>query len=176
MDLREATHEKHKQAENTEFSKALVEGLLTEELYHQFLFNMLQVYAAIERRIPYLPSDVSRVSKFKDDLAALNRGSGTILPGTSAYIGYIESIDIPRVWAHVYVHYLGNMYGGQMIRKKLSWPSSHLSFDDVKSCITYVRGNVKDIDPAEANAAFDWTVRIYDELHRTFRRDGSQPQ
>lgn len=173
MTLREAVETKHRLAEQTELAQAMIKGTLTEELYHQFVFNMSEVYAAIERKIPYMPEAVARSKQYAADLAALNRGAGTVLYSTSKYIQYLSQLDVPRTWAHVYVHYLGNMYGGQMLKKNLPWKASHLEFSDVKSCISYVRANIADIDPAEANRSFDWTIQIYDELYRTFGQNSA---
>lgn len=176
MNLRDATHEKHRLAEQTDFSQSMINGNLTVELYHQFLFNMFQIYEAIENKINFLPADISRVQKYKNDLSNLNRGAGTTLTSTNSYVRHIYSLTIPQVWAHIYVHYLGNMYGGQMLKKNLIWPSSHLDFNDVKAAISYIRSNINDVDPNEANTAFDWTIKVYDELYKTFRSNSSTAQ
>ena len=84
------------------------------------------------------------------------------------YVQYLSGLSANDRWAHVYVHYLGNMYGGQMIGKQLPGPHAHLSFEDLKGCIAYVRANLADISHDEANTAFDWTMRIYDELYQLF--------
>lgn len=171
MSLREAVEHNHRAAEQTELARSMIDGTMSVELYHQFLFNMREIYSAIEKRLSFLPADVQRVQRYNDDLADLNRGSGTPLQSTQEYARYLSGIDVPALWAHVYVHYLGNMYGGQMLKKKFTWKCSHLEFNDVKTCITYVRNNIEGVDPAEANRAFEWTIRIYDELHRNFGRD-----
>jgi len=176
MDLREATYQKHREAEKTELSKAMVRKALTEELYHQFVFNMGQIYQAIEKRMDFLPNDVKRSQSYLNDLKAINRGSGTMMKSTDRYVRYLSSIDVPKLWAHVYVQYMGNMFGGQMLRERMPGPCSHLDFNDVKSCIAYIRANVKDVDPNEANNAFDHVIEIYDELYRTFGKDGASAQ
>ena len=173
MNLREAVEANHRAAEQTALAKSMIDGTMDMALYHQFLFNMREIYSAIEKRLEFLPADVKRVSRYTDDLNDLNRGAGTPLQSTQEYSRYLSSIDVPSLWAHVYVHYLGNMYGGQMLKKKFTWKCSHLEFNDVKSCITYVRNNIEGVDPAEANRAFEWTIRIYDELHRDFRRNSA---
>lgn len=174
MNLREAVEVNHRAAEQTHLAQAMIHGTLTEELYHQFIFNMAEVYAAIEKRLPFLPATVSRNKAYADDIAALNRGAGTILQSTAQYTQYIASLPIPAVWAHVYVHYLGNMYGGQMIKKSMPWQATHLEFTDLKKCIEYVRTNIADISHAEANQSFEWTIKIYDELYRTFGQHGTK--
>ena len=59
-----------------------------------------------------------------------------------------------------------------MLKKHMAWPASHLVFDDVKGGIAYIRANIADISHAEANKSFEWTIKIYDELYRTFGQDG----
>lgn len=173
MNLREAVEANHRAAEQTALARSMIDGTMGVELYHQFIFNMKEIYAAMERKLPFLPDDVKRTKRYEDDLMDLGRGSGTPMPSTLEYIRYIGSLEVKDAWAHVYVHYLGNMYGGQMIGKKLNWKHSHLDFNDLKNCIAYVRTNISGVDPAEANRAFEWTIRIYDELHRDFGRDGA---
>jgi heme oxygenase len=173
MTLREAVEANHRAAEQTALAKSMIDGTMDLVMYHQLLFNMREIYAAIEKRLPFLPANVLRTKRYDDDLADLSRGAGTPMHSTADYVRYISTIDIPAVWAHVYVHYLGNMYGGQMIGKKLPWKHSHLEFDDLKGCISYVRANITEVDPNEANRAFEWTIGVYDELHRTFRRNSS---
>lgn len=166
--LREAVADSHHRAEQTALAQAMIAGTMGEELYHQYLFNMAQIYLAMEAKIPFLPNDVQRNAAYANDLRTLGRGAGTMLPATQAYVNHIASLDVPRTWAHIYVHYLGNMYGGQMLRKNIAWPSTHLEFANLRDCIAYIRANITDVDPAEANLAFEWTIRVYDELHNAF--------
>lgn len=173
MTLREAVESNHRAAEQTALARSMIDGTMDVELYHQFLFNMREIYWAIEKRLPFLPANIHRTAKYDADLEDLARGSGTLMQSTQEYSRWISNLDVPNVWAHVYVHYLGNMYGGQMIGKKFSWKHSHLEFDDLKGCIAYVRANITGVDPAEANRAFEWTIRIYEELYRTFGRDSA---
>lgn len=173
MTLREAVEANHRAAEQTPLARSMIDGTMTIEQYHNFIFNMKEVYSAIEKRITFMPLDVQRTQKYVDDLASLGRGAGTTVLSTNDYVRYLSQLDIPKVWAHVYVHYLGNMYGGQMLKKNMPWQSSHLDFDDVKGSIAYVRANITGIDHGEANLAFEWTVKIYDELHRAFGRDST---
>jgi len=171
--LREATAASHHAAEQTALAQAMIQGTMSLPLYHQFIFNMAQIYSAIETKIPYLPGNVQRSPAYAADLKALDRGSGTMLRITQEYVTYIMNLDVPRAWAHIYVHYLGNMYGGQMLKKNITFPTAHLEFKDIKDCISYVRANISDIDPAEANRAFDWTMKVYDELDRVFGQDSA---
>lgn len=165
MSLREAVESNHRAAEQTALARSMIDGTMDVKLYHEFLFNMREIYSAIEKKLPFLPDDVQRTQKYSDDLQALDRGAGTLTRSTIEYTSYLANLPVPLVWAHVYVHYLGNMYGGQLLKKNFKWKCSHLEFKDVKSCISYVRANITDADPTEANKAFEWTIKIYNELH-----------
>lgn len=166
--LREAVQLEHSAAERTEMAQALIHGPISKRLYQGFLENICEIYHAIEMRLPNLPPNIKRYDKYKYDIAQLNEPEAMFLPAASLYASYLKEIDLPAVWAHVYVHYLGNMYGGQMIKKNLPWPSTHLDFDNPKECIAYVRSNLVDVDPEEAKTAFTHTMKLYDELYQAF--------
>jgi len=171
--LREAVSDVHEAAEQTPLAQAMANGTMTEVQYHHYLFNMMLIYDAMERKLHFMPDDVKRVERYKSDLAALGRGAGTPVHATNRYVEYISRLTIPQTWAHVYTHYLGNMYGGQMLGKHMAWQHTHLQFDNIKQCISYVRANLDDVDHEEAKSAFAWTIEVYDELHNAFGRDST---
>ena len=55
-----------------------------------------------------------------------------------------------------------------MIGRRLPGQHDHLLFDDLKGCIAYVRDNLGDVSADEANCAFTWTIKVYDELYNLF--------
>lgn len=173
MTLKEAVNDVHRAAERTELAQAMIRGTLDPELYYQFLYNMREIYFAIEQRLPDLPANIKRVDWYDRDILEMNREHGQIVPAVAHYVRYISDLDIKDVWAHTYVHYLGNMYGGQMLKKRMPGPSSHLDFDNVQDSIAYIRSQIADIRHQEAIVSFDWTIKIYDELYRTFRQNST---
>jgi heme oxygenase len=168
MELREAVKTNHDLAEKTALSQLMISGMMREQTYAAMLENMIAIYAELESDGMISKHEVLRYQKASDDLARMGGSRWPIADSVSAYVGYLRGLDAQGRWAHVYVHYLGNMYGGQMIGRKLPGPHDHLMFDDLKSCIAYVRENIADISHDEANTAFRWTIRIYDELHQLF--------
>lgn len=168
MNLREAVKEAHDRAEQTALSRLMISGTMRDHTYAALLENMMQIYAELESDGMITKIEVLRYHRLRDDLASLGGSRWPMAASVLDYVRYLRDLDAKGRWAHVYVHYLGNMYGGQMLRKTLPGKASHLHFDDIKGCIAYVRENIADVDPAEANAAFEWTIKIYDELHHLF--------
>jgi heme oxygenase len=166
--LKEAVDAIHRTAERTALAQAMIRGTLDTVLYYQFVYNMREVYAAIERRIPDLPSNIARVEQYDYDIRMMDTEHGQIVPSVAHYVHYIETLTIDDVWAHTYVHYLGNMYGGQMLKKRMPSSSRHLDFVNVQDSIAYIRERIVDISHQEAIRSFEWTIRIYDELYKTF--------
>jgi len=78
------------------------------------------------------------------------------------YYNYILSIckDPAKVMAHLYVWHMGDMYGGQMIKKIVRAPHCNLEFTDVKLLITNIRNKLDPSMASEANIAFDWAIRM----------------
>jgi len=168
MNLKEATKDKHRQAEETALSRLLISGTMREHTYSAFMENMLSIYEELERDGMIVKPEVLRVQRVRDDMEKLGHKPYGQALSTIYYVRYLAELPPERRWAHIYVHYLGNMYGGQMIARRLPGPHSHLEFDDLDGCKSYVRSNLEGVPADEANAAFDWTIRIYDELHRLF--------
>jgi len=166
--LKEAVEPIHRTAERTALAQAMIRGTLDLNLYYQFLYNMKEIYAAIERRLPNLPNNIVRVNHYDNDIRVMNIEHGQIVPAVAHYVGYIDSLGIEDVWAHTYVHYLGNMYGGQMIKQRMPGPATHLDFENTQESIAYIRERIVNISHEEAIRSFEWTIRIYDELYKTF--------
>jgi heme oxygenase len=168
MDLREATKDKHRSAENTALSRSMVDGTMKASTYAAFMENMLAIYEELERDGTITKPEVLRADRIRADISSMGVPPQGLGLATVYYTRYLRELPAHHRWAHIYVHYLGNMYGGQLIGRRLPGPHTHLDFDDLKGCISYVRGNLDVVTAEEANSAFDWTIRIYDELHTLF--------
>jgi heme oxygenase len=58
---------------------------------------------------------------------------------------------------------MGDMFGGQMIKKLVDAPHSHLEFDNLPQLMATMREMLDDSLADEANVAFDWAIRILNE-------------
>jgi heme oxygenase len=168
MDLREAVRENHRAAEKTRWSQMMISGDMRIEQYAAMLYNMIPIYQELERDDLITKPQVLRHRLVQKDLDDIGGSKHGLALSTLYYVQHLQTLDQRDRWAHIYVHYLGNMYGGQMIGRRLPGPHNHLLFDDLKDCIEYVRSNLTDVRPEAANNAFIWTIKIYDELYSLF--------
>lgn len=160
--LKEATSTVHRQAEQTRWARLLVTGKITEQQYAAHLVNLLPIHKAIEERI-FLPANIIRSKLIEQDLVTLNITSD-ILSATKSYIEYLSNLSDQKIWAHIYVHYLGELYGGQYIKKVIKFPTRHLEFANIEESIAYIREFSKLAEHDEAIKAFEFTIKLYEQL------------
>jgi heme oxygenase len=60
---------------------------------------------------------------------------------------------------------MGDLFGGQMIKKMISGSHKSLDFDNPDYLKTKIRTKLKDSMAAEANVAFDWAISILNTYH-----------
>lgn len=182
IDIREATKEQHRQAEQQEFVKTLMSGEINRRVYATFLYNQFLCYAALERWSNYqgllyaLPG-IEREEKLKSDYQDLwvrITPQPEITDSTKRYIEHIDSIrrEPAKLFAHVYVRYLGDLYGGQMIKTRTPGQNTYLDFDNAKELIRVIRETINsymqtDADDviAEAKICFEYATKLFEEMH-----------
>ena len=172
QDLRQACAELHKQAETTQVAQELISGTMDPLVYKNYCYQLYLIADAIERKMD-LPVDLQRRHLLVQDIAECPSGPVKACPSTIEYVDYLSRMFNPQLHGqmngHIYTHYLGWLYGGQMIAKKLTLPKNHLRFENPKISVDYVRtvilGLIFDRDAEEAKKAFEYSIRIYQELH-----------
>lgn len=132
--LREGTMDVHKIVEKTPFMRAFASGQIEIHAYREFLVRLYQVYGSLERihaslqehpplnwfydprllRAPRLVADL----EFYDSPRWRRQGA-TLSTAAQAYIE--RFIALARGWpegliAHHYVRYLGDLFGGQVLK------------------------------------------------------------
>jgi heme oxygenase len=130
MKLRTGTATAHKEAEGASFVKAIFEATVQREDYVRFLWALKRVYAAIEagleanradpRVAPLVLPAVYRSAALEQDLAFYDLAEGQPLASTLAYVAQVERISQAaphRLIAHAYTRYLGDLSGGQALKK-----------------------------------------------------------
>lgn len=164
--LRIAVHELHEQAEKTNIAQAMINGTLSAVKYKRLCYQLYLICDFIEQHIT-LPSYLQRRTQFVLDVANCPAGSVEACFATNNYITYLSGAT-DALKGHLYAHYLGWLYGGQMIAKKLDLPKNHLQFADVKAAVEYMRSKIlvdlTQDDADEAKKAFDAIIAIYKEI------------
>jgi heme oxygenase len=150
--LRQATWDAHGDAEQAPWLTALVAGEVDLRGYAELVAQHHFAYAALEAAVeamrddpaagPFVDDRLTRGPALVADLEALLgpgwRDEVAPSPATAAYVARLEAVC--STWpggfvAHHYVRYLGDLSGGQMLRKRIEdvydiGPSSGTAFYD----------------------------------------------
>ena len=139
---------------------------------------MLEVYSILEHEAAKADlltglRGLGRAKAIHEDLVELQpTGVVDILPSTRAYIDYLVELgnDASRqhlLMAHVYVRHMGDLYGGQIISKRVPGSGKFYQFENKDSLIADIRAKLDDSLGEEANIAFDHAIAIMKELNES---------
>jgi heme oxygenase len=172
MSLKDLTAEKHALAESTKFMKAVFAKTLPIDLWRDYTYQKAIWYRAIEESarqaglLDNLP-DIERANLIMEDYTEMMKDQyhfHTPKEISKDYAIYIRKLSDPnRIMAHLYTWHMGDMFGGQMIKKIVEAPHRHLEFNNARELMTTVRSMLTDDMADEANVAFDWAIRILGE-------------
>lgn len=165
-ELRLAVHDLHNQAEKTNIAQAMIAGTLSPLKYKKLCYQLYLICDFVESHIQ-LPIYLQRRKQFVLDIANCLGEPVNECFSTANYLNYLVSAK-DTLKGHLYAHYLGWLYGGQMIAKKLELPKNHLEFENVKAAVDYMRNHILvDLttdDAEEAKRAFEAIIAIYKEI------------
>ena len=136
--ITELTWEYHKNAERQAFVSQLLSGTIDEKLYATYLYNQLKCYSkleqyALESSLFLDTRNLPRAEHIFYDYRALWGDIGTPpveTERTKAYVKHLDTIrgENEKLYAHIYVRHLGDLSGGQMIKKKTTGPNRYYIF------------------------------------------------
>jgi len=172
MSLRELTKPKHDEIESMPFTQYMLSGKISVEDYAKFLYQMLFVYQAMEEVASNLGMledmpDLPRYYFIKHDYEELVGESikHIIFPATQEYCNYIKEIKDPKnIIAHMYVRYMGDMAGGQQIKKLVPGSGSFYDFKNIRDLIGKFRVKLSDDMLDETIVAFNYNIAITRQL------------
>jgi heme oxygenase len=173
QELRLIVQDLHSEAETTQLAQDLIAGTIDAAIYKNMCYQMWLITDAIEYQVQNLDQQLTRRHQFIQDIVECPNSQVRTCPATHQYVHYINNLYYPwtsgQLKGAMYTFYLGWLYGGQMIAKKLTLPKHHLEFTNVKWCVDYMRNqilvNLTDRDGDEARRAFETTIKIYRELY-----------
>jgi heme oxygenase len=173
--LKELTWENHSKAERTEHARKLLKGMTPEE-YHRYIYNQYVQYAVLESRAKDLGvldgiESIARAKLINQDMEELEReyniqrNVDLLCPVVAAYTGHVMALEeLNDILSHIYVRHFGDMYGGQMIRKRNPGSGKMYDFEDVENLKTTVREMLNDDMADEANKCFEFAMQLFEEL------------
>ena len=169
MSLKELTADKHREAETTQFMKAVFAKTLPRDHWVDFTYQKTLFYSTIETAATRLGlmSDLEpmrRSALLAQDYEKMDGSAREFKPAVLEYHNYIQTLTDPtRIMAHLYTWHMGDLFGGQMIKKLVDGPHSSLDFLDAPVLIAVMRSKLSDSMAEEANIAFDWAIQILNE-------------
>lgn len=177
MSLREITYDLHREAETSSMARTLLRGEATKEQYAKYLYNLLAVYSPIEfsaKRQGFLKnlSGIERLGKLYEDFLEVDSGAHyELVPSVVEYHDYLVKLsnDPYRrhlIKAHMYVRHMGDLNGGQTIKKQVANISSgkFYEFDNADALKVAIRSELTDDLGPEARVAFIYSIRMMKEL------------
>lgn len=180
MGLKEATFDKHKEAETMEFNQRMMNGELSDKEYVRYLKGQLAIFSALENK-PQFPHDgLRRKEVVKLDVEELapdgfHAPSGAVM----AYVDYLNSLDFDdEVLPHIYLNYLALFYGGQMIKRNTPGTGRMYDFNDAakSELISVIRASQKDEWADEVNRGFEFIINIFRELQEVSDAIANRPK
>jgi len=199
--LKTETRALHATAERSLLMGELLRGRMQRPAYCALLRNLHALYAALEPALerharhpvlaPVILAPLWRRRALEQDLLALH-GAGwadalALQPAAKAYAERLRDLDASRpelLLAHAYVRYLGDLSGGQLLRKVVADSPAldgadavaFYDFGDAEAsreltqafrdglAVVPADGRLADALVDEARLAFQWHQRLFDEL------------
>ena len=172
--LKDLTWEHHKEAERQGFVKVLLSGKIHPDFYATYLWNQHKKYDLLEAMgmaqglFSNLP-DIRRKTKIEQDFNELWQYSDPppVLPSVNNYIEHMRSVmlDPHKLMAHIYVHHMGDLSGGQMIARKVPGTGTMYQFDcDVDVVKNEIRKHTDDSMADEARICFTFATELFKNL------------
>jgi len=205
--LREGTSKSHSMAENVSFVKSFLGGVIDKESYRKLVSNLYFVYSAMEEEMeknkeniyikPIYFTELNRRKNLELDLEHYYgpnwKSLIRISEATSSYVERIKTISSERpelLVAHAYTRYLGDLSGGQLLKKiaqrAMNLPDgkglAFYEFDQVEDEQEFKQNYKKALDSlpldstlaenivAEANVSFTMNMKMFQELETSFTR------
>ncbi|MEB3294909.1 MAG: heme oxygenase (biliverdin-producing) [Synechococcales bacterium] len=134
LKLREGTKKAHTMAENTGFIACFLKGTVEKSSYRKLVANLYFVYSAMEEEMHKLKNhpvmgniyfpELDRKASLEKDLTyyygANWRNEISPSAATQAYVARIKEVgetDPELMLAHLYTRYIGDLSGGQILKK-----------------------------------------------------------
>jgi heme oxygenase len=171
--LKELTMDHHRSAERCGFVKVLLGGNISNELYGIFLINQYHKYTALENLAMSkgLLDGIESIVRADKILADANEMIEDInielLDSTAQYKEHIQTLSDHDLFAHIYVHHMGDLSGGQMIAKRVPGSCTMYNFDgNINETKNEIRSRCKDSMATEARMCFDFAIKQFNELSK----------
>ena len=172
--LKQLTWEHHQNAERQDFVKVLMSGKINPKFYATYLWNQHKKYDILEA-MAFAQGcldglvDIKRKLKIEQDFVELWKDDEmpVLVESTHEYMRHMKTImtDPDKLMSHVYFLHMGDLSGGQMIKKKVPGEGRMYTFDTDKAELKEaIRAKTNDSMAEEAKWVFDSATKLFQEL------------
>ena len=172
--LKELTWEHHKDAERQDFVKVMMSGKMHPEFYATYLWNQHLRYDLLEaialaNGVLMPIQEVCRKRAIFQDYKELwpHEKQPPTMQCVLDYIAHLKNLmtDPQGLMAHIYVLHMGDLSGGQIIRKRVPGSGKMYDFEgDVTELKDRIRELCNDDMADEAKKCFEFSTRLFQEL------------
>lgn len=166
--IKEATKEIHEDLELLAFNQRMFRGEQTAKERALYLKNWHTIFSVLDKHVP---SELQRMPSICYDLDSLQLDHHIRVPPTTFFAeGYGEYLSKEDVYLapHIYVNYMGLLYGGQIMKKRYpQFTTDIYDFYDLNSSREYIRNQIiEETDEfiIETKHAFRWHIAMSVEL------------
>lgn len=167
--IKDLTADLHEELEAKPFNQKMFRGDLNFFDRKVYIASWMPIFKHLD---PHVPDGMKRVPSLKEALKTLGGyPEPPVLPahGYAHYLGGWHARNERSLNGHIYLNYMGFMYGGQIMKKKYPQSSQMYEFDDINYWRQYVRDTYVDMSEEfvyEVKAGFRMHLNICDELAR----------
>ena len=173
--LKELTWEHHQNAERQEFVKVLMSGNIDPKIYATYLWNQFPQYEILEvmamghgllSGVPGVLRSKAIMEDFRE-LWPQDEKPPQHTMATKKYLTHMRTImnDPDKLMAHIYVRHMGDLSGGQMIKKKVPGSGKFYQFEgDIKEIKETIRAKTNDSMADEAKICFDYATELFKDM------------
>ena len=177
MSLKELTKQNHSNAERSWFAGRMFSGQITNPEYAIYLKQQYECYKALENRFDSLGDNskvrfpdnrIKRAANILKDLIEMDPDGENLptLASTSNYSSYIQNCPDHLLYAHVYVRYLGDLKGGQMIASRVPGKGHYYKFDEPEILESLIRERLREDEEfvEECKKCFTFATKSFEDI------------
>jgi heme oxygenase len=139
------TKKLHDEIEAHPFFRSMLDGTLSDDHYYVYLYNLLPIYKSVEYYVldNLLTEDIKRSDKVLKDILNYNKTCNHIKLDASTFycnewLDYFYKKDAFFKKTELYIRWLADLYGGQILKKKVEFGEKY-EFKNVRKAIKTVR-------------------------------------
>ena len=159
--IRDRTKDLHDEVENLPFTRAMIEGKHKPHERSAWLMSQFQAFKVLDDHVPLV---LKRALILKNDIVKLPLSVPAV--ASNSYARYLTNVQNPN--PHIYLNYMGLLFGGQILKKFYPTSSSVYEFDQsINELRDMIRSNyVQDTDEyiEEVKTGFRYQIKIASEL------------